>query len=388
PAARRRAPRPQRLPDLPPAQELSRDARHPHRPGEQQAPGGGPFLGLEAGRRRVSGEAVQVRRTAGERPPAACHVLKEEPMRSRSRMLAMGSLWGALALAAAVGSGGCGGKTTTGGSGGAGGTGSAAGSKAPGVPQKLASTLRVVCWRGYITPAVQADFEREFKVRLQIEIVNSNEVVMERLGKGEVWDVWTPSDYAVHMASERGLLAPLHHEHIPNLANIGRRFQNAIFDREFRYSAPYYWGTTGWGYDKTVFPEPPATWNYVFDPALRASKHGKIGLLDDMREVIAIALIHLGIDPNSTDPEHLRKARDLLLAARGDMNGFESEHYKDKLTSGAVVMQQGWSGDLNQVLKADPRKGFVLPREGYLMFVDTWAVPKGSPNQETAEVFI
>jgi spermidine/putrescine transport system substrate-binding protein len=190
------------------------------------------------------------------------------------------------------------------------------------------------------------------------------------------------------MASERGLLAPLHHEHVPNLANIGRRFQNAIFDREFRYSAPYYWGTTGWGYDKTVFPEPPATWNYLFDPALRASKHGKIGLLDDMREVIALALIHLGIDPNSTDPEHLRKARDLLLAARPDINGFESEHYEEKLSSGTVVMQQGWSGDLNRVLKADPRKGFVLPHEGYLMFVDTWAVPKGSPNQETSEVFI
>jgi len=299
-------------------------------------------------------------------------------MRARSKMLALGGLLGVLALAAG---GGCGGKTPDGAA------GAAAGPSAE-TPQPLAATLRVVTWDDYITPTVAADFERELGVHLQIDFVNSNEEVLERLRKGEVWDVCTPSDYAVHMASVRGLLAPLHHERIPNLANVGRRFQNAIFDREFQYSVPYYWGTTGWGYDKTAFAEPPASWKYLFDPALRAPRRGKIGLLDDMREVFAIALIHLGVDPNSTDPEHLRRARDLILSAKADLNGFESESYEENLASGKVVLQQGWSGDLNQVVKADPRKGFVLPREGYLMFVDTFAIPKGSPNQATAEAFI
>lgn len=258
----------------------------------------------------------------------------------------------------------------------------------PQEPVKLAPELRVVCWDDYITPAVAADFQRETGVRLKIDFVNSNEEVMARLEKGEVWDVWTPSDYAVHMASTRGLLAPLRHERLPNLANVGRRFQNALFDRDFKYSVPYYWGTTGWGYDKTAFREPPASWKYAFDPAARSALRGKVGLLDDMREVIAAALIYLGVDPNSTDPEHLARARDLLIAARGDLNGFDSEGYEDKLASGQVVLQQGWGGDLNQVLAADPNKGFVLPREGYLLFVDTFAIPAASRNQPTAEVLI
>jgi spermidine/putrescine-binding protein len=255
-------------------------------------------------------------------------------------------------------------------------------------PAVLAKELRVVCWDDYITPEVAADFERETGVHLKVDFVNSNEEVMARLEKGEVWDVWTPSDYAVHMASGRGLLATLDHGRLSNLPNVGRRFQNAIFDRDFKYSVPYFWGTTGWGYDKTVFREPPASWKFVFDPAARASLKGRIGLLDDMREVMAIALIYLGVDPNSTDPEHLARARDLLLAARADVDGFDSEGYEDKLADGRVALQQGWGGDLNQVLAADPNKGFVLPREGYLMFVDTFAVPAASPNKETAEVLI
>ncbi len=259
---------------------------------------------------------------------------------------------------------------------------------APAQPTALAKELRVVCWDDYVTPEVAADFERETGVHLKVDFVNSNEEVMARLEKGEVWDVWTPSDYAVHMASTRGLLAPLDHARLTNLRNVGRRFQNAIFDRDFKYSVPYYWGTTGWGYDKSAFREPPASWKYAFDPKARASLRGKIGLLDDMREVLGIALIYLGVDPNSTDPEHLARARDLLLAARPGLEGFDSEGYEEKLASGRVALQQGWSGDLNQVLAADPGKGFVLPREGYLMFVDTFAVPAASPNRATAEVLI
>ena len=268
--------------------------------------------------------------------------------------------------------------------------GEAAGAAAPRaqVPEKLARELRVVCWTSYITPAVAADFERELGVHLKIDIVNNNEEVFARLQKGEVWDVWTPSDYMVHMASEAGLLSPLDHSQLPNLANVGRRFQNAIYDRDFKYAVPYYWGSTGWAYDKASFPTPPATLKYLFDPQLRAPLHGKIGLLNDMREVIGLALIDLGIDPNSTDPEHLKRAKELLLSTLGDVSGFDSETYSDKVASGKVTLQQAWSGDTNQMVAKNPGKSFVNPREGYLLFVDNFAIPKASKNQHTSEVLI
>lgn len=253
---------------------------------------------------------------------------------------------------------------------------------------KLADSLKVVCWDDYVTPAVAQDFQKEFGVRLDIEFVNNNEEVLDRLQKGEVWDVWTPSDYAVQAAAESNLLAPLDKAAIPNLANVGRRFQNAIYDREFHFSVPFYWGTTGLGYDKRVYSTPPESWGFVFDPKRRGKGAGRISLLDDMREAFSIALIYLRYDPNTTDPAALAKARDLLIATKPALSGLDSETYEDNLEAGKVVLTHGWSGDLSQIVAEDPTKGYALPKEGFMLWVDNLAIPAASTKKETAAVLI
>lgn len=258
---------------------------------------------------------------------------------------------------------------------------------APGT-EKLADSLKVVCWDDYVTPAVAQEFQKEFGVRLDIEFVNNNEEVLARLQKGEVWDVWTPSDYAVQAAAESQLLAPLDKAAIPNLANVGRRFQNAIYDREFNFSVPFYWGTTGLGYDKKAFASPPENWGFVFDPKRRGKAAGRISLLDDMRESFSIALIHLGYDPNTTDPAALVKARDLLIATKSALAGFDSETYEDNLASGKVALAHGWSGDLSQIVAENPDKGYALPKEGFMLWVDNLAIPAASTKKRTAEALI
>ncbi len=255
-------------------------------------------------------------------------------------------------------------------------------------PEKRADSLKVVCWDDYVTPEVAQEFQKEYGVRLDIEFVNNNEEVLDRLAKGEVWDVWTPSDYAVQAAAERNLLAPLDKAAIPHLANVGRRFQNAIYDQQFQYSVPFYWGTTGLGYDKKVYSSPPESWGYLFDPKRRARASGRISMLDDMREAFSIALLYLGYDPNSTDPVALAKARDLLIATKPALSGFDSETYEDNLGAGKVVLAHGWSGDLSQIVAEDPTKGYALPKEGFMLWVDNLAIPAASTKKATAELLI
>lgn len=255
---------------------------------------------------------------------------------------------------------------------------------APVAAPALASSLRVVLWDDYITPEVAADVERDLGVKLELDFVNNNEEVIARLQQGEVWDLWTPSDYAVHLASDLGLLAPLDHERLPNLKNVGRRFQNAIYDREFRYSVPYYWGTTGLGYDRQAFASPPASWGVLFDPAQRSRHKGKMSMLADGREALSAALIYLGHDPNTTEDGQLAAARDLLIAAKRDLAAFDSENYEDNLASGNLDLVMGWSGDIAQVVAENPQRGYVLPAEGFMLFIDNFAIPAASTKKDTA----
>lgn len=256
------------------------------------------------------------------------------------------------------------------------------------VPQ-LAKTLRAVVWDDYITPGIAAAFEKEFGVHVEVDFVNNNEEVLARLEAGEVWDLWTPSDYAVQIAKEKGLLARLDHARITNLSNVGRRYQNLAYDRQFEYAVPYYWGTTGLAYDKKAYPGGVNSWAAVFEdsPARRAHA-GKIQLLDDMRETMSIALIFLGKDPNTSDSADIAAARDLLLKTKPVLSGLDSESYEDNLASGKNVLAHGWSGDLLQVVSGSPERAYVLPKEGFMVWIDNFAIPAKSQNKETAEVFL
>lgn len=252
---------------------------------------------------------------------------------------------------------------------------------------KLAEAIKVVCWDDYLTPAVLADFEKEFGVRVDVEFVNNNEDAIARLEKGEVWDLWAPSDYAVHIAKEKGLLARLDLAAIPNQIQVGRRFRNAIYDQEFEYSVPYYWGMSGWGYEIDAFPEPPNSWSWVFDEARRKRLAGKIRLLDDVRETMGIALIYLGLDPNSTDERHLAAARDLLLSVRSSVT-FDSDGYDEALVRNDAKLVHGWTDVLARLAAGDRRFAVTLPREGFMLWIDNWAIPAASTKRETAQVLI
>lgn len=251
----------------------------------------------------------------------------------------------------------------------------------------LAESLKVVCWDDYLTPAVVADFEKQFGVRLEVEFLNNNEEAIARLEKGEVWDVWAPSDYAVHAAKEKGLLAPLDLAAIPNQTQVGRRFRNASYDQEFRYSVPFYWGMSGWGYEVAAFPQKPDSWSWVFDESRRKRLAGKIRLLDDVRETMGIALIYLGLDPNSTDPQHLAAARDLLIAAKSGVT-FDSDVYDEALATGEAQLAHGWTDVLSRLAAGDSRFAVTLPREGVMLWIDNWAIPAASKKRETAQVLI
>ena len=263
--------------------------------------------------------------------------------------------------------------------------------EAEGTPTRgpLAPTLRAVVWDDYISPEIVEAFQKEFGVRVEVDFVNNNEEVISRLEAGETWDIWTPSDYAVQIAKKKGLLARLDHDRIPNLGNVGRRYQNLAYDRQFEYAVPYYWGTTGLAYSRQAFPEGVDTWAAVFsDSAARRRNTGRIQLLDDMRETMSIALIYLRQDPNTTDPTAIAAARDLLIGTKAVLAEFESETYEEDFTSGKTLLAHGWSGDLLQAVATKPDTVYVLPKEGFMVWIDNFAIPARSPNKATAEVFL
>ncbi len=254
---------------------------------------------------------------------------------------------------------------------------------------KLAKELHLYNWSEYIEPEVLADFEEEFGVKVIEDTFANNEELLAKLQAGAGgYDVIVPSDYMVEIMVEEGLLAELDHANLENIKNLDAKFAKPPYDPELIYCVPYLWGTTGIGYNADVFEDPPDSWAYLFDPEMAAEYSGQLTMLNDVREAMGAALKYLGYSLNSTNEEELAAARDLLIQQKQWVYAYDAEQYEDLLSSDETVIAHGWSGDFFMVAEEDERIWYAIPQEGGTIWADNLCIPKGAPNQYTAEVFI
>jgi spermidine/putrescine-binding protein len=179
-----------------------------------------------------------------------------------------------------------------------------------------------------------------------------------------------------------GMLEPLDHSKIPNMANIAKAFQDAAFDPGRKYSMPYMWGTLGVGYRKSKTGETDmADWKPLFDSDQFA---GRISLLGDAQNVIGCTLKYLGHSFNSTDPAQIKQAEELLIAQKKNIKTFAKDNGQDMLASGEVDVCMEWNGDIKQVIAEDKDLAYAVPKQGSLLWQDCVCIPKGAPHPNNA----
>jgi spermidine/putrescine transport system substrate-binding protein len=250
-------------------------------------------------------------------------------------------------------------------------------------------TLHVFVWADYLVPEVVKAFEAEAHCRVVEANFSSNEEMSAKLVNGNPgFDLVCPSDYAIAQLVKAGALDTIDLSHVPNVKNLAARFAAPEYDPRHEHSIPYQWGLTGIAYHKSAVKDAPRSWKDVFDETRLAEWKGRISMLDDSREVAAAALLALGRSPNSRDEKDLADAHALLAKQKPYLSGYDTDGYKDALASKAVLVAQGWSGDVAKAQKDDPDIAFVVPEEGTLSYVDNWAIATGAPQKALAESFI
>jgi spermidine/putrescine transport system permease protein len=246
--------------------------------------------------------------------------------------------------------------------------------------------LNIYCWSTYISPRVVRGFEKEFRCHVNYDLYDSNEALLAKLQGGNVsYDLVVPSDYMVQILIQQRLLAPLDKKRLPNVwANVNPRFLNLPFDPHNDYSVPYAWGTTGLAYRADLVRGTPDSWDVLFDPQYA----GHILLLDDVREVFGMALKKLGYSLNTTNPDEIRQARDLLLRQKPLVKGYNSSNFEQDLSAGDAWIAQAYNGNLTFAMRDEPNIRYVIPKEGCTISVDCACIPRNAPHRDLAMEFI
>ena len=181
------------------------------------------------------------------------------------------------------------------------------------------------------------------------------------------------------------MLEPLDHSKIPNMANVTPVFRDAAFDPGRRYSLPYMWGTIGIGYRKSRVAAVPDSWKHLYDSD---EYSGRIAMLGDGSTIVGIGLKYLGYSYNETDPARIGEVEALVIRQKRHIKAFAEDNGQDLLIAGEVDLTMEWNGDILQVMAEDDDIGYVVPKEGGLLWEDTLAIPKGAPHPGNAHRFI
>jgi len=248
--------------------------------------------------------------------------------------------------------------------------------------------LNLYIWSEYIDPKIAADFEKQFDCKVTIDLYEDAESMLAKVQNGGVslYDVVVPPDHIVPAMIKLKLLAPLRHENIPNLKNLDPQFANPSYDRGNRHSVAYQWGTVGVFVRQPKDRPLPQTWGIFFDPKLQP---GPFVLIDSVRDMLGAALKYQGHSLNSTDPQQLKEARDLVLEAKKRSLGFEgSVGAKNRVLARTARAAIVYSGEGARGVNDDAETVYFIPKEGSQIWVDNLAVLAKAPHRDLAEKFL
>ncbi len=249
--------------------------------------------------------------------------------------------------------------------------------------------LNVYNWGEYIDKQVITNFEKEYKVRVNYDVYDSNETMYTKLMSGASYDVIIPSDYMIERLIREKKLQPLDHSIIDNLGNLAegvRGYQQ--YDPDNTYSVPYLWQTVGIVYDTTkIDPEEMEAqgWNAFLNPDYK----GHVYMYDSERDAFMVALKALGYSANTDKAEELEAAynwlREMDKAVRPS---YVTDEVIDAMAAGEKWMALVYSGDAAYILSENEDMGYCTPSQGTNVAVDAMVIPANASNPEMANKFI
>ena len=246
-------------------------------------------------------------------------------------------------------------------------------------------------WTYYTPEEVVKKFEQEFDCKVKLDSYSTCEEMYAKLRAGaKGYDIVIPSNDFVSIMLRQGMLRELDQSKLTNRSKINPLIVAKLdFDPDMQYAVPYALSATGVMVNKTkVFGD------YARDYTIFADSRfaGYATMMDDMREVLGVALLQQGHDLNSLDDGELQAAYELIRDEwKPNIVKFDAEGFGKSFASGDLWLCQGYPeivyGEVDES-HWDETIDFFIPEEGCPATLDCMVILKDAPHYELANEFI
>lgn len=249
-------------------------------------------------------------------------------------------------------------------------------------------TLHVYMPGEYINEEIVYSFEEETGADVVIDLFDSNEQMYIKVANGESYDILIPSDYMIERLISEELLQELDQSQLDCLDLINDAVKGLSYDKNNTYSIPYFWGSVGIVYDKTIVSEDDLE-KKGFNVFLDEKYRGDIYLYDSERDSFMMALKALGYSMNTSDDKELDKAYQWLVQCATTM---DAEIVTDEIIDNMVQQRKAlgivYSGDAAYIMSENENIGFYMPETGTNLWSDAMVIPKTAKNTDLALEFM
>lgn len=243
-------------------------------------------------------------------------------------------------------------------------------------------------WSGYLPDEVIAIFTKETGIKVNYVSFDSNETMYSKLKAAphSEYDIIVPSNYFVDRMIHEGMLLPIDKSKLTHLKFLDPFFLNQAFDPENHYSIPYLWGTTGIAVNKRYIADynDIESWKDLWKPQYK----NQLMILNDSREVFSMVLLSLGYKINDRHSNHLKQVYDALLKLLPNIKLFNIDAVANNYIDEDATMGLAWNGDAYLASQQNPNIIYKYPKEGFVIWIDSFAIPKYAPHVENSYRFI
>ena len=200
------------------------------------------------------------------------------------------------------------------------------------------------------------------------------------------YDIIMPTEYIMPLLINANLIEKIDIEKLPNVKKNFNTMFSSIWS--LKYDIPYAFSCTGilWRKDKVPSDLTFEDWNDMFDERLK----GKICIMNDIREVIGLALKMNGFSVNSTNQQEIDKAAEIAKQWKMKCLKMDNESYRTGIPAGEFFVAMAYNSDAIMLLADDKENiGYMVPTNGTTSSMDVFCILKNSKaNKDLTYKFI